>query len=589
MSETSSQQSDHQLQDTASITIKVLVALLLTVHAGLLAWSATKHSPNLNEHAHLVAGVSHWKFGRFELYRVNPPLVRMVAVVPVLFSDAEYDWSHFYETPGARPVFNMGRQFIETNGEKSIWYFTIARWACLPFSLLGGYICYRWAKDLYGPFAGLCALTFWCFSPNMLAHGQFITPDCGATALGITAAYCFWKWLRQPDWRMATLAGLALGIAELTKTSWIILFGLWPVIWLVWICFSKSSDSPSWKKQAAQLVCILSLGLYLLNLGYGFEGTFTKLNQYEFISNALAGYENEAQRAEGEKTNRFSDSVLGEIPVPLPKNYVLGIDVQKRDFEDFGRESYLRGEFQDHGWWYYYLYALAIKVPIGYWMMFGLACLHAFSQRAAGNSDWRDGLMLAMPALTILILVSSQTGFNHHMRYVLPVFPFAFIWMGQSALWIVEKQKIAAVLTSVSLLWAIGSSLMIYPHSLSYFNEAVGGPLQGHKHLINSNIDWGQDLLFLKEWIEQHPEAKPLQICYYGEYEPKDIGLDYPLPPINKNHDPEFKPPPGWYAISVNYLKGFGWHQPKHGFSYFQNYESVARAGYSIYIYHIEE
>ena len=38
---------------------------------------------------------------------------------------------------------------------------------------------------------------------------------------------------------------------------------------------------------------------------------------------------------------------------------------------------------------------------------------------------------------------------------------------------------------------AVGSSLAIYPHSLSYFNELAGGPTKGHYHLIDSNIDWG--------------------------------------------------------------------------------------------------
>ncbi len=562
--------------------------ILLTIHASLLAWSATTHSPNLNEPAHLVAGVSHWKFGRFELYRVNPPLVRMVATLPVLASVAKYEWSGFSESAGARPVFRMGRQFIKTNGEKSIWYFTIARWACIPFSLLGGLICYLWAKEIYGQLAGLFSLTLWCFSPNILAHGQFFTPDCGATVLGITAAYFFWRWLRQPNWKLAIIAGLVLGLAELTKMTWIILFGLWPLIWLVWQIPQKPDNTISWKKQTAQLACILLLGLYLLNLGYGFEGTFTKLNHFEFISNSLAGYENEEQREKKKKINCFSDSFLGEIPVPLPKNYVLGIDVQKRDFEQFDRESYLRGEFRDHGWWYYYLYALAIKVPLGYWIIFALSFLLAFYQRSAGSSHWLDGLMLAVPSLTVLMLVSIQTGFNHHMRYVLLIFPFSFIWMGQSALWFAEKKKIAAVVTAFSLVWAIGSSLMIYPHSLSYFNEAIGGPMEGHNHLINSNIDWGQDLLYLKEWIEKHPEVQPLNICYYGEYAPTHIGMNYPLPPVNEKQDPNFQPPPGWYAISVNYLKGYGWRQPKDGFIYFQNYEPIATAGFSIYIYHIK-
>lgn len=570
------------------INVKWSVILLLLIHAGLLVWGATKHSPNLNEPAHLVAGVSHWKFDRFELYRVNPPLIRMVAALPVLASDAKFDWNGFYETPGARPVFNLGVAFIKANGEKSFWYFTIARWICVPFSLLGGFICYLWAKELYGQIAGIFTLALWCFSPNILAHAQFFTPDCGASALGITAVFFFWKWLKNPNWESTITSGLVLGLAELTKTTWIILFGLYPLIWLIWMISQKSENLISLKKQTLQLFCVLLLGLYVLNLGYGFEGSFMKLKKYQFVSHSLTGNEEYKKDTQLELTNRFTDCWFGEIPVPLPKNYVLGIDVQKKDFENFGRESYLRGEFREQGWWYYYLYALAIKIPIGYWIIFCLASLHAFYHGSSNKTVWQDKILLIAPSLTILFIVSSQTGFNHHMRYVLPIIPFAFIWMGQSALWIVEKNKIAALVTTMSLVWSIGNSLWIYPHCLSYFNEIVGGPMNGHNHLINSNIDWGQDLLFLKEWIEKHPEAKPIQICYYGDFEPKHLGMNYELPPINAKQNSEFQPPPGWYAISVNYLRGYGWKQPKDGFSYFQRYEPVATAGYSIYIFHIE-
>ena len=85
-----------------------VVVTLLTIHAGLLAYAATTHSPTLNEPGHLVAGLSNWKFGRFELYRVNPPLTRTVAALPVIAAGYEEDWGGFYEGPGARPVFGMG-------------------------------------------------------------------------------------------------------------------------------------------------------------------------------------------------------------------------------------------------------------------------------------------------------------------------------------------------------------------------------------------------------------------------------------------------------------------------------------------------
>ena len=109
---------------------------------------------------------------------------------------------------GAVGVPDRSATFITANGERSFWFFTWARWVCIPFSLLGGYVCYRWAKELYGEWSGLLALTLWCFEPNILANGQMITPDMGATAFGVTAAYVFWRWLKgrvgnspsSPDW-----------------------------------------------------------------------------------------------------------------------------------------------------------------------------------------------------------------------------------------------------------------------------------------------------------------------------------------------------------------------------------------------------
>lgn len=128
---------------------------MLAIHTLLLGYSAYVHSPTLNEPGHLVAGLSHWKFGRFELYRVNPPLVRMVAALPVMAVGYEEDWTGFYEGPGARPVFGMGEDFVAANGERTFFLTTIARWACIPFSWLGAIICYLWARDLYGRPAGL--------------------------------------------------------------------------------------------------------------------------------------------------------------------------------------------------------------------------------------------------------------------------------------------------------------------------------------------------------------------------------------------------------------------------------------------------
>lgn len=201
------------------------IILLLSVHVAMLAYSATRHSPTLLEPAFLAAGLSHWKFGRFELFRVNPPLVRLVAALPVMAAGYNEDWSRFYDSPGARAEFQLGADFVAANGERSIWLFTIARWACLPFSVAGGLFCFFWSRELWrSNLAGVMSLFLWTFDPNILAHGELITTDCAAASLGLGACYLFWRWLKSPSWRKATCAGLMLGVAELAKTSWAILF-----------------------------------------------------------------------------------------------------------------------------------------------------------------------------------------------------------------------------------------------------------------------------------------------------------------------------------------------------------------------------
>ena len=506
-----------------------LVAMLLILHAGLLAWSGWRHSPTYDEVGHLPAGLAVWEYGRFDLYRVNPPLVRAVAAAPVWLAGCEYDWRSFSDAPASRPEWAVGADFIAANGPRSFWLFTLARWACIPFSLLGGWVCWRWAGALYGNVAGIVALALWCFSPDVLGNGSLITPDVPAAALGLLAGFTFWRWLTSSEssrsdhfsdahrhgWGTAIGAGIALGAAELAKFTWVILFVLWP---LLWIATRVMHDRRGVEQQsrrigveALQLAAILAIGLYVLNLGYAFDGTLLRLNEYAFVSRTLGGESSE--REESGTGNRLTGTWLAELPVPLPREYVTGVDLQKKDFED-GKVSYLRGEFRHGGWWYYYLYAAAVKLPVGVWMLAGVSlamtlrrwrtCGGGPDSADAGSLIRRGEWVLLVPAAAVFVLVSFQTGFNRYFRYVLPALPFLFVWMSQAALlWRRPSAgnvrtgwtRAGGIVAAIGCGWAIVSSLWYFPHSLSYFNELAGGPRRGDAHLIDANIDWGQDLL----------------------------------------------------------------------------------------------
>ncbi len=583
-----------------------LIACLLLVHSGLLAYSAYVHSPTLNEPAHLAAGVHHWRFGGFGLYRVNPPLVRMVASVPVLAAGVKADWRGLPRRPGERADFLVGSDLVAANGERSCFLFMIARWACIPFAWIGGIVCYLWARDLYGERAGLMATALWCFSPNILAHGALITPDMPATALFVAACYSFWRWLRRPAWEQVILAGIVLGVAQLTKTTLVVLYAFMPLFWIFCRLVNRAKMCPHlWLREGAMLAACLAISISVINLGYGLEGSFTRLGELPFVSRLFTGGE------PGVVGNRFAGTSLGNLPVPLPGDYVRGIDVQRRDFERLGRPSYLGGEFKDTGWWYYYLYALAVKVPLGLWGLLLMASVFRLTRHSGAmrTCPLGDELALLLPAALILATVSSQVGFSEHLRYALPAAPLVFVWLSQiasvrgvplssvgavtaDAAWLFRH----TVLVGSLLVWALGSSLWVFPHSISYFNELAGGPVGGHAHLLGSNADWGQDIRYLKWWLDEHPEVDSLRLAYCGHCDPRDLGLTFSAPRLaEKNGILNLQP--GWYAISVNFLRGYPWFAPdghgghtvygRNALSDFLDLRPVALAGTSIYIFRI--
>ncbi len=518
-----------------------VLATLILLHLAVLMFSALVHSPTLNEPGHLVAGLYNWKYGQFNLYRVNPPLARMVASLPVLAVGCKEDWSRYREHGDSRAEFPLGRDFILLNRSRSFFLFSIARLATLPFCIVGAVVCYLWARDLFGTRAGLAAAAFWCLSPAIAGHGALITADATGTAVGAAASYAYWRWLRQSSWGLALLAGALLGLSLLTKMTFVVLIPLWPLLWLA-TSRRASFSSGEVTRRCAMIAACLTFGIWILNTGYGFEGSFTPLGNYSFASRLFSGLEDEptqgieASIAHGERRNRFASTFLARVLVPLPKDFLLGVDAQQRDFEYFGRPSYLRGEFRNGGWWYYYLYAVTVKEPLGNLV---IACLVVLTRvsRIIPGFGWRDELVLISPALVIFSVVSSNDGFSQHMRYALPSFPYAYIWIAQFA---AEQPPQLEPLTGwgrwhlpaawACLVWSAVSSLSVVPHSLAYFNELAGGPTRGSEHLIHSNIDWGQDLLYLRRWLEKHPEAHPLRLAFYGECHPSAAGIVFEAP-----------------------------------------------------------
>lgn len=547
---------------------RLLVSLIVLVHIALCGWGAWRHSPTMDEPAYLASGISHWQFGRFDLCQVSPPLVRLIAAIPVQLANPKLNWTNFRTATGGRYEHAVGRDFLIENGERSFWLFTLGRWACIPFSLIGACVSYIWAKQLFGIPSAFAALLLWCFSPNILAHAQQLTPDIGVTALSLAACYAFWLWSQSPTKLRVSIAGGILGLAVLAKTNAV---ALYPALTLGIFFHHFVTKQPKAWQSVRHVLIAFAISIYVINLGYGFEGSFKLLGKYEFFSSTFGSTEGH---------NRFNNTVLGSIPVPLPSAFIEGIDLQRRDFENKGasRSTYFRGEWYEQGWWWYYFYVVAVKVPIGIWILVLIGSSTLIFRKIPHRTD--SLCYLVIPGAALFALACSQTGFGHSLRYVLPAFPFAFV-IASAAMYHTASRSLYFI-SRFAMTWFIISSIYVFPHSLSYFNELAGGPSNGHFHLLDGNVDWGQDYLYIRDWIENNPQATPLHVAYWGCLPLNNMGINFEMPTF-KAGDPI---PSGWYLISVNHLRQeYRFRHPE--LAQFLEYTPVERLTYTTYLYHI--
>ncbi len=577
--------------------ILAIVSALLLAQASLLTWAAFANAPTWDEPAHLAAGLSVLDHGSFGLYRVNGPYPRVLGALVARSAGAETDWSHLSDLPGARPEFSVGADFARANGEQIFRLVSLARLAVIPIVLAGGLVCFLWARALFGDLAGLAALTAWCASPNILGHGALLTGDVTAAVTGIFLGFTTWRWLSGGERTSALAAGLAAGLALLAKATWLLVFPLLPALVALVLLVSKERRS-RWKRSLVELIAVLALAVLVLNAGYLFRGSLTPLGHHVFVSNLLAGGE-PGPNGRVPPGNRFEGSWLGALPVPLPADWLLGLDTQRRDFQG-DRISYLRGEIRPTGLWYFSLYGLLVKLPVGTLLVLLFAVGWTLVAPRERSPGWpAEAVLLGLP-FAALGLVSSQTGMTHHVRYVFVVLPFAFVFMSRlfSAASRRSTRSIAGLLILLSLL----ESMAVWPRAISFFNLAAGGPARGHEHLIDSNVDWGQDLFLLAEWAKAHPEARPLHFAYFGSVDPLLLGIEYRLPPSGhpaRTGDPAWvtAPAPGWHAVSASLLHGWRSLVPDGSgrfvpagdkdFTWLLEHEPVARAGDSILIYRV--
>jgi hypothetical protein len=342
----------------------------------------------------------------------------------------------------------------------------------IPTLLLGvllGWLVFSWAREAFGFTAGLLAVALFAFCPNLLAHSALITTDA-VTSLAIFASvYAFWRLCAQPGLARWSLAGTALGLAFTVKLTGVYLVPIFLLLLILrGLAFRRFDLKP-----ILSFLLLLAVAVLVLNAVYLFEGTFRPLSRYLPRSQRLQSL--------------ASTPVLRDFPLPFPSGFVQGIDWVSQDVAR-SRWVYCLGRYSRHGFPYYYAVALLTKGTIGFLTLIGLAL--GRSALPAPHQSWEVQAFLLVPVVFYFIYFSFFFTFQIGLRHLLLVFPFLFVFVSQLA---ALKHRVLRTLAWFLVAAHAASSLRIHPHYLAYFNEAIGGPLQGWRYLIDSNLDWGQD------------------------------------------------------------------------------------------------
>lgn len=504
--------------------LKNLVVALLCAQFIMLTLIAWRTGPGWDEWAHLPSGLYTLQYGDFHPYRVNPPLVRLLAAIPVALAGGGVDEIHISHAIGYRSEWTLMASYVHQQGVAAFKWMSVARMALIPIAMFGTWLIWRITSHFSGSAAGLIAATLWVFSPTVLTFGASIAPDISATVFGLWASWCFYGWICTGNNSTAIWLSVSLSAAMLSKSTWIVLPPIF--LFLFWAhCLAGPRRFPArYYMRGLGLVAILSF--VLIHAGYDFKGMLKPIGEFDFISQTLSGNDNDPENGTPVAGNRFRGTFVHWVPAPLPVEYLQGIDVQKRDFEMKFR-SYLNGEWANRGWWYYYAVAWLLKEPLPLWLliMLGWSMLLHNGKAYTRSRTRRRGLWTVIaPGWVVFCFVSSQTGFNHHLRYVLPAFPVVFL---VAACPFRHLEKPIQWASLGLLFWFAVSSVLMLPRSYAFFSIAVGGTKNGHRFLNSSNLDWGQDLPAISAWIEDNPSKRPVYLLHpVPQLDYRRLGLD---------------------------------------------------------------
>ncbi len=481
----------------------LLCALLLVLMAAQMLAVVRRKSLTVDEPLLIAAGYYHLTAGDFRPVNEHPPVAKVLGALPLVLAGTEGPAIDPRPQANYEYFLDLFREFWKANAAR---YESLTFWSRVPLvalTLLLGVLVYFVTRRMWGTRAALFAVALYSLEPTVLAHGRVVQTDIPSAFAYLLFAFVLYEYLRRPGLVRAALVGLCAGLAVVTKFSMVVLA---PVLCVVFAALLIFASRRGLKRGpvAAQALAVALAAVFAVNAAYFFRQrepepynlSLARLGLPAALDESLAG------------PLSFGHFALQKI---FPVDFVSGVDWQLAHNRD-GHPAGLLGQHRQHGWWYYFPVAFALKTTLPFLLV---------SLAAIAWAVWmlrRRGFAAGGRLLFLLVPFVVFTGFvltakiNIGVRYFLPAFPFLFIAAGAMLDWLLREspaRRRGAVAALVVLLfgWVGLEAVRAYPDHMSYTNQLASAKPHWY-YLSDSNVEWGDDIRELALYLRERGERR---------------------------------------------------------------------------------
>ncbi len=554
-----------------------IVSALILVQALQMAYVVHRESLTFDEDDHMFAGYMMLHAGDFGLNPEHPPLVKMLAALPIL---GEKLWI----PPNRNREFKAeayldGRDWLARNDGASQRLVFRMRLAAGLLAIGLSLMVFFAAREWFGTTAGLVALLLATFDPNILGHCALVTTDIGVSLFFLASIYAFYRYVKQPSLARLLLAGVAAGLLLATKHSGILLAPMLILLigWEVAVA-SKGTRGRLALRLSGAFGAIVVIGVVVLWAFYGFR--YAARPAGLALSTSLADYV-----APLSHFNAAAVLAIAHLRL-LPESYLMGLVDVKRMAQYY--PTFAFGKVYAHGQWWYFPAVILIKTTLG---LLGLVAAAFFAIFTGRLHKGREVAFILIPS-AFYLLVAIQAGIDIGARHILPVDTFMFILAAGGITALTAGSKRWMYVGAALVVAHIVSALAVFPNYIAYANEAWGGPKNVHNLLSDANVDWAQQLIQVKQWQDRHP-GEECWFAYFArpEIDPAVYGIHcHAMPNLDTlwlgGSDIVPQVINGYVLISAGDLSGCEWPSSRmNPYAIFQPLKPVEMIDYGVLVY----